>query len=114
MSMSVSCLRPVGIIDAEKGHHLLAEVRSRLSFSDATPQITFSLSKSQFHIDFSEVDFVDEQGLDCLLQMLDTVSKAQGQLLLLSVNDPVRYLFAAKGLNFFDLFPKKPLPSLRF
>lgn len=112
MNTSISCLRPAGVIDAEKGHHLLSEVRCRINALEQS-QAKISSIRSQFHIDFSEVDFVDEQGLNYLTQLLDAVSDAQGQLLLLSVNEPVRYLFALKGLEAFELFPKRRLPCLQ-
>ncbi len=104
--MSISCLRPAGILDAEKGCALLNEIRTKLELSyqsESSP-----IGPNQFYIDFSEVDFVNEEGLSYLLQMLDDVSKVRGQLMLLSVNQVVRYWFASKGLNFvFELFPQK-------
>ena len=103
--MSISCLRPAGILDAEKGCDLLNEIRRKLELSYQSE--SFSTHQSQFYIDFSEVDFVDEAGLSYLLQMLEAISQAQGQLMLLSVNQVVRYLFTSKGLNFvFELFPQ--------
>jgi anti-anti-sigma factor len=104
--MSISCLRPAGTLDGEKGYALLNEIRTKLELSYQS-QCSL-IGRNQFYIDFSEVDFVDEEGLSYLLQMLEAVSKVQGQLMLLSVNQVVRYWFASKGLNcVFELFPQR-------
>jgi anti-anti-sigma factor len=86
--MSIAYLHPTGILNAVVGSSLLAQIDSELSRN-----ITV------FHLDCSEIDSIDEQGLEYLLQALKLISDAQGRLLIFSVNELVRSVFVSRGLD---------------
>jgi anti-anti-sigma factor len=93
--MSIVYLHPTGILDAAVGMSLLSRIESELS-QDVTA----------FHLDCSEIDYIDELGLNCLLQALELISETQGRLLIFSINESVRSTFASRGLDvIFDIYP---------
>jgi anti-anti-sigma regulatory factor len=86
--MSFVYLRPTGILDAQVGWSLLLKVQSDLS-----------MNLKAFHLDFSEVSSINEQGFDYLVQALRLIHNTQGKLLIISTNETTRSFFESKGLN---------------
>jgi anti-anti-sigma factor len=81
-------LKPAGIIDAAGGQSLLNQIRSNLK-----------IGKRTFYIDFTAAELLDDQGIELLLQGLKAIADAGGKSFLHSLNDEVRSLFVARGLD---------------
>jgi anti-anti-sigma factor len=86
--MSVCQLKPAGIIDAAGGQSLLDRIQSEVGTGNRTVLI-----------DFAGVESVDDQGLELLLQGLKAIAETGGKSHLYDLNDEVRSLFVARGLD---------------
>jgi anti-anti-sigma factor len=86
--MSVSLLEPTGVIDAVGGHSLLGQIKSEIE-----------VGKRVFHIGFEAIESIDDRGIELLLQGLKTIADTGGNSFLHSLNDGVRSLFVARGLD---------------
>lgn len=81
-------MRPIGIFNAAVGRSLLTKVQSDLR-----------MNLTAFHLDYSEVTSIDEQGFDFLMQALNSIINTRSRLLIFSTNEVVRSFFTSRGIN---------------